>query len=471
MNGLELDRLEAGRRRNPGYHEEVDRLFRFLVPRGMRVLELGCGTGRLLASLEPSYGVGVDMDEERVAAARELHAGSGNLEFVAGDVQTQDWSACGQFDFVIASDLVSLLQDVQKTFQNLHRVCTPRTRLVVKFHSNLWRPILTAATRLGFRKDPGIQSWLSATDIRNLLALSSFEVVATGGRTLLPKDVPLLARLANDFVARMPLLDLLCLSWYSVARPLRPPLPVKGKGAPSVSVIIPTWNEKGNIEAAFTRTPKMGRWTELIFVDGASTDGTGDEIERCSRQYGSEWKRVLFLRQTGKGKGQAVRQAFAEAQGDLLMILDSDLTMPPEDLPKYYEAIVRGNGEFVNGCRLVYPMEGQAMRFLNMVANHGFSKVFTWLMGQPVRDTLCGTKVLWRSDYEVIAANRSFFGEFDPFGDFDLLFGAARLNLKIVDMPIRYRDRTYGETKISRFRHGLLLARMCGVALRKLKLS
>lgn len=199
--------------------------------------------------------------------------------------------------------------------------------------------------------------------------------------------------------------------------------------------------------------------------------GIYEAIEEGIRQHESEWERCILLKQTGKGKGQAVRQGFDECRGDILMILDSDLTMPPEELPKYYDALVSNKGEFINGSRLVYPMENQAMRFLNMIANKAFAILFTWLLGQPVKDTLCGTKVLWRRDYLSIAKNRHYFGDFDPFGDFDLLFGASKLNLKIVDMPVRYRDRTYGDIKISRWTHGWLLLRMCWIAMQKLKLS
>jgi SAM-dependent methyltransferase len=471
MDDSRIAPLESGRHRNPVYHKDTDRLFRFLIPKAARVLELGCGTGRLLASLDPSVGVGVDSNPECVEAARTLHEGRQGLEFLVGDIETLDWSSFQPFDYIIASDLLPLLNDVQAALTRLHSVCTPRTRLLVKFHSNLWRPLLAVAEAIGRRERTPEYAWLSSGDISNLLALSAFEVVTRGTRTLLPVSVPLLTFLANDVLARAPLVGLLSVTTYSVARPAPRPLPRSGPGSPSVSVVIPTRNEKGNIEDAFRRTPRMGRWTELVFVDGRSTDGTVEEILRCAAAYGSQWKRVELIHQTGTGKGQAMRQAFAECRGDILMILDSDLTMPPEDLPKFYEAVVSGRGEFINGCRLVYPMEKEAMQFANMVANYGFGKIFTWLIGQPIKDTLCGTKVLWRKDYEAIAANRSFFGDFDPFGDFDLLFGASRLNLKIVDLPIRYRGRTYGETKISRWRHGVLLARMCLVALRKLKLS
>jgi len=469
---VDLNLVESQRRKNPGYYAEIDRAVTFVVPAGVRVLELGCGTGRLLAATHPCYGLGIDIDEAKVAAARQIHGEQGNLEFRVGDVEDVDFSSMEPFDYIIISDLLPLLRDIQKILTRLCAVCTARTRLIITYHSNLWRPVLALATLLGRRSPDPSYNWLSTHDLQNLLALSGFEEVMHSGRTLLPVRMPGVNWIMNRFLAKMPMLNWFCLTWILVARcRLGPGLAKKRVDEPSVSVLIPTRNEKGNIEPAFKRTPKMGKWTELVFVDGHSDDGTVEEIERCIEKYGDEWHCVLLLHQTGRGKGQAVRQGFAECEGDILMILDSDLTMPPEELEKYYEAIVSGKGEFINGCRLVYPMEKKAMRFLNMVANHLFARLFTWLLGQRVKDTLCGTKVLWRCDYEKIAANRSYFGDFDPFGDFDLLFGASRLNHKIVDMPIRYRERSYGEVKISRWQHGWLLLRMSVVAFCKLKLS
>ena len=263
----------------------------------------------------------------------------------------------------------------------------------------------------------------------------------------------------NRFAA--PLLAPLCFSVFSVAR-----LPAT-RAEKTISVVVPARNEAGNIEAAVKRTPDMGVWTELILVEGNSKDNTWDEIRRVKEAYPQ--KRIKTLQQTGKGKGNAVREGFAIAEGDLLMILDADLTMPPEELPKFYDALISGRCEFANGSRLVYPMDEKAMRFLNLCANKMFSILFSWLLGQPVKDTLCGTKALTRESYDGIVANRSYFGDFDPFGDFDLLFGASKLNLKILDIPIRYKERVYGETNIQRWKHGFLLLQMVVFAALKLK--
>jgi len=371
-----------------------------------------------------------------------------------------------KFDYVILSDTVGNLWDVQRCFEQLHKVTTPRSRIVITYYNKLWYPFLCIAEALRMKSPAGSQNWLSIADLDNLLHLAGFETVKRGMRFLFPFSVPWLTPLFNRILANLPVLNRLCLVQYVVAKPIHRPNE-KVPSAYSVSVIVPTLNEAGNIEGAITRVPPMSRHVETIFVDGRSTDGTVEKIQEMIARYPD--RDIKFATQKGKGKADAVFQGFDVASGDILMILDSDLTMPPEDLPKFYEALASGAGELINGCRLVYPMEKEAMRTLNYLANHFFSLAFTWLLGQRIKDTLCGTKVLFKSDYEEIKRNRSFFGDFDPFGDFDLLFGAAKLNLKIVDLPIRYRERVYGDIKIHRFRHGLLLVRMCAFAARKIK--
>jgi SAM-dependent methyltransferase len=449
------------------YDNEIDRLLMATIPPNSRILDLGCGTGRVLGKLQPLFGLGVDIDPEKIQKARQLHGQESGICFLCWDIEAGARPDFGKFDYVMMSDIFPLLNDVQHVLALLHAVCTPSTRIVMNFPSNLWRPVLSLATVLGLRNPDKRFNWLSLSDVQNLLKLSDFDVVTHGCRILLPVRVPFLNWVFNRFLAKLPGITNLGLTVYVVARPNLARL---SRDFP-VSIVIPTRNEKGNVEGIFTRTPKMGLWTELIIVDGNSEDGTKEEIERCITVYGDQWHRVVFLSQDGRGKGQAVHQGFAEAKGDILMILDSDLTMPPEELPKYYNAIVSGHGEFINGSRMVYPMDDEAMRFLNMIANHVFAKLFSWLLGQTIKDTLCGTKVFWKQDYSSIMANRSYFGNFDPFGDFDLLFGAARLNRKIIDMPIRYRDREHGDIKIQRWRHGLLLLRMSIIGYRRFKLN
>jgi len=282
-------------------------------------------------------------------------------------------------------------------------------------------------------------------------------------KVLLPVYIPLLTPLFNRFLANLPLFNLLSLINIIVARPAVRPT---GRDY-SVSIIVPARNEKGNIENAVKRLPNFGSSQEFVFVEGHSSDNTYAEMLRVRDTYPD--KNIKVAVQTGKGKGNAVREGFEIATGDILFILDADLTTPPEDMPKFYDALKENRGELINGCRLVYPMDKQAMRLLNLIANKSFGLLFSYLLGQNLKDTLCGTKVLFKSDYEAIKHNRAYFGDFDPFGDFDLLFGAAKLNMKITEIIVRYKDREYGSTQISRFKHGWLLIKMCTFAAKKIK--
>ena len=441
------------------YHRRLERIYRFLVPPGAAVIEIGCGAGDLLAAVQPSAGVGVDFSPLMLETARTRHP---HLHFIQADIHELQLNQ--QFDVVILSDAVNDFWDVQLALHNLRRLCKPSTRVFLNYYSRLWELPLGAARALGLAKPNLYQNWLTVEDIHNLLNLEEFQPVRSWEEVLFPLNIPLLAPFLNRFLVRLWPFNYLALTNLTLARPVWMPV---DQPEPLVSVIVPARNEAGNIAAIFERVPEMGTGTELVFVEGGSTDGTRQAIEQAILAHPS--RRAVLFQQEGKGKGDAVRKGFAHASGEILMILDADLTVPPEDLPRFYKALVSGKGELINGVRLVYPMEKQAMRFLNLLGNKFFSLLFSWLLGQPIKDTLCGTKVLWKPDYERIAANRSYFGDFDPFGDFDLLFGAARLNFKIIDIPVRYRERTYGATNIDRWRHGWLLMKMVVFAARRLK--
>ena len=441
------------------YHRRTEEVYRFLVSPGQRVLEIGSGLGDLLAAVKPARGVGVDFSAEMVQRAVTRHP---PLEFVRADAHDLS-SVAGPFDIIILSDMVNDAWDVQRVLEQIRPLCISSTRLIINFYSHLWQIVLGLAQSLHLAAPMLDQNWLTPDDVRGMLNLAGFETIRHWHEVLFPLPIPMLEPFCNRFLVRLPVLDELALSNFIVARPQAAPVDKE----PSVSVIVPARNESGNIKAIFDRTPKMGRLTELVFVEGHSRDDTVAAIEREIASHPAT--PGLLLRQSGIGKADAVRLGFTAASGEVLIILDADLTVPPEDLPRFVEALTLRRGEFINGVRLVYPMEKDAMRGLNFLGNKFFSWAFTSLLGQPIKDTLCGTKVMWKKDYERIAANRAYFGDFDPFGDFDLIFGAAKLNLKIVDLPIRYRERTYGTTNISRWKHGLLLMRMVWYAARRIK--
>ena len=442
------------------YHKRIAQVYKFLVSPGQRVIECGCATGDLLADLKPALGVGVDFSKEMLRHAYQRHP---ELNFIQCDIH--DLCLNNTFDAIILSDLVNDLWDVQTVFRQISRLSSNSTRIILNTYSRVWELPLKLAQRLGIRRPTLTQNWLTIQDITGLLDLADFEVIRHWGEVLWPLHLPLVSGFLNQIVAKIWPFHYFILTNFIIARRRPNSLPVSKKA--SVSVIVPARNEAGNIDNIFTRVPKMGRSTELVFVEGHSEDNTYEAIEKGMLEH-PEQSCKLF-RQSGTGKGDAVRLGFDRASGEILMILDADLTVSPEVLPRFYDALCSGKGEFVNGVRLVYPMEEEAMRYLNLLGNKFFSLAFSWLLGQPIKDTLCGTKVLWKSDYERIAKNRAYFGEFDPFGDFDLLFGAAKLNLKIMEVPIRYGERKYGDTNIQRWKHGLLLLRMVMFALGRIK--
>jgi ubiquinone/menaquinone biosynthesis C-methylase UbiE len=451
--------VQTWRRRNARYHELLASLTQFYVPEGQRVLELGSGTGDLLASTRPQHGVGIDISGEMVRIARAKYP---NLEFrqMAAECLNLDGQ---KFDYVILSDLTGFLFDIRLVLEQIRDVCHPETRIVINWYSRLWQPILSAAERLGLKYPQPLLNWTTVEDVVNLLNLADFELVKHQAHILLPVRLPILAAIANRYLAHLPVFRWFCLTNWIIARPRRLP---QTKERPSVSVICPCRNEAGNIQQVVDRLPSMGEHTELIFVEGNSTD---DTLATCRRIAASvPHKDISVLVQQGRGKGDAVRLGFSRAKGDILMIFDADVSMVPEDLVHFYEALASGKGEFVNGSRLVYNMDPNAMRFLNLLGNRFFALLLSKLMGQPIKDSLCGTKVLWRSKYQDLEKGRAYFGKVDPFGDFDLLFGAAKLNLKIIEIPVRYRQRTYGSTNINRFADGWLLLRMSAKAATKL---
>jgi len=442
------------------YNTRVREVYRFNIPSGQSILDIGTGTGKLLSFLDPEKGVGIDLSDNMIEFAKELHP---NFDFIQMD--TVEFKLKEKFDSVVMSDTVNDLWDVQSALENISKVLNNDGRLIINFYSRLWELPLKIAELLHLAKPNLVQNWLTVKDAENLLDLAGFEVIKSWEEVLMPFSIPIITPFLNKFLVRFWPFKHFAMTHFMVAR-LKPVIQDKLR-SPSVSIIVPARNEAGNIEPVFRRIPKIFKDYELIFVEGHSTDNTLEEISKQIKLHPQV--RSSCYTQQGKGKGDAVRLGFSKADGDILMILDADLTMPPENLPRFYDALVNGIGDFINGVRLVYPMEKDAMRFFNFIGNKFFSMVFTFLLGQSIKDSLCGTKILWKSDYEEIAANRDYFGDFDPFGDFDLLFGAAKLNLKIVDMPIRYSERVYGETNIQRWKHGWLLLKMVIFAAKRLK--
>lgn len=442
------------------YYYRLKKWYRFAVPEGSEVLLVQCKNGYLLDAIKPSYGVGIDTNAAVINEAKTMYP---RLDFYTGTIA--DLPLKKTFDYIILSSVTADCYDAQALLESLKPFCHAGTRIIIDSLSGIWQPLLLLAQKCGLAQQSIFKNWLAPDDIKNFLYFADYQVVESSRMMLLPFYLPLVSTLCNTLLAHLPFVNKLCLHHMIIARPLFAQRAIDDY---TVSVIIPCRNEKGNIEDAVKRLPNLGKYMEIIFVEGNSHDGTLQEIETVIKKY-PERSMCVYV-QKGKGKGEAVRIGFEHAIGDILIILDADLTVSPEELPKFYYALIQNKGEFINGSRLVYQMEKGAMQFLGLVANLFFGKLFSWLLSQNIKDTLCGTKVLWRHDYQAISKNRFLFGNLDPFGDFDLLFGAARLHLKVIDMPVHYKNRTYGSTQIRKFYYVWVLLAMSLVAIKKFKL-
>lgn len=451
------------RKRYSYYGNDIIKYLNFFISDKDSVLEIGCGCGETIHGLHAKDKTGIDFSPKMIEVAKATYP---DVQFF--EMDAEEITLNKKFDVIIFNNIIGYLDNIQDVFYAIKKNCHEHTRIIISYYNHWWEPVLNFGEFIGIKKKTPQQNWLDSGDIANLLYLSGFETYRTNKRLLLPINIPVLSWLINKYVAKLPIFKSLCLNQFLFARPLLNYTEEETQQKFSVSICIPARNESGNIENAILRLPRFGRHQEIIFVEGNSTDDTWQKIQEIQTKYRDSHD-IKIAQQDGKGKGDAVRKGYSIATQDILMILDADLTMPPEELPKFYHAIATGKAEFINGSRLVYPMDKEAMRFLNTLGNKFFSKVFSWLLEQPIKDTLCGTKVMFREDYIKLAANRKFFGDFDPFGDYDLLFGAYKLNLKIIDLPIRYKERTYGTTNISRFQNGFMLLRMCWFAAGKIK--
>lgn len=448
------------KKKNRYYHSYIESFIQFIIPAEKRVLELGCGTGTLISSLNPKEGLGIDLSKKMIEYA-ERNSTKENVKFQAIDIK----DVTGKYEYILASDVLGYVSDIEEFMRETSRLMDPSSRLVITGYNALWEPVLRLASKLGLRMPLIEENWLSMHDLKNFAHLASLEVVKSGTKMLVPKYIPLVSYVFNRFLANIFPFSKLGLFHYIVLRKSEKPVFEK---LPSLSIVVPARNEAGTIEKIVQKLPSVGSFTEIIFIEGNSTDDTWQKIEEVAEKY-KDSKKIIYAKQSGKGKGDAVRLGFEKATGDIFTIYDADMTVPPKEVEKFYRALVENKGEFINGSRLVYPLEKESMRVLNFFGNKFFSMMFSWILGEPLKDTLCGTKMLWKKDYEDIKKHRAFFGDFDPFGDFDLLFGAAKMNRKIIDLPIHYKERIYGETNIRRWSHGWLLLKMTAFAMKKIK--
>jgi SAM-dependent methyltransferase len=451
------------RKRRSYYWDSITDYCNFFIDDQSSILEIGCGTGELLNRFPSQDKTGIDFSERMIEEARKQFPSIRFICSPAENIQTDR-----KFDVVVLSNIIGYLMDIQAVLEEVRKVCHHETKIMITTYNYLWEPLIKFAEWIRIKKKGPKQSWISKKDLSNLLFLSGFETYRQTSSLIFPLYIPVISGILNRFISRLPLFNFFALNQYTFAKPLVLMNEKELSINYSTSVIIPARNESGNIETILQRIPDFGSHIEIIFIEGHSVDNTWEVISRTKERFRNSHD-IKILRQPGKGKADAIAAGLKVAKGDIIILLDADLTTPPEQLPRFYDALVRNKGGFINGSRLLYPVDNRSMRFINQLGNRLFGQAFSWLFEQPIKDTLCGTKAMYRKDYEKLAEYRTCWGHLDPFGDYELLFGAFKLNLKIIDMPVRYQERTYGVSNISRFKHGFLLFRMWWIALFKIK--
>ncbi len=445
-------------RKNKYYYDLLLNFLKFNIQENSKVLQIKIDTGFFLNKINSIYSLGIEEDQEFIRHLKRAYPHN-NFEYgIPEDIKIDK-----KFDYVLSINSIGLIVDVKKFFDQLHKVIDDNSRIIIVYYSKLWEYILKFAEHIGFKIKTPEQNWLSNDDIENLLNLSGFEIVKKHSLILMPIPIPIISGLLNS-LSKLPFINKLCFIQSVIARRI----PENKPRAFSCSVVVPCRNEEGNIVEIVKRIPQLGSHTELIFVDDKSTDNT----RRCIEQVIADYPQmdIKLIDGPGIGKAQAVWRGFKAAGGEILFILDADLAVPPEELIHFYSIMVSGKAEFVNGSRLIYPMQGRAMHIFNLIGNKFFSFLFSYILGQKIKDTLCGTKVLFRNDFKKMQKFIGTWGIKDRWGDYELLFGASRINLKIVDFPVHYCQRHSGFSKMTgRLKNGIIMLSMCLAAYKKIK--
>lgn len=449
--------------RNRFYHKEILRYYKFAIPKNRSIIELGCSTGDLIGNLSPSYGVGVDISSAMIKIASEKYP---SINFICQDIE--DLSIDYKFDYIIISGTLGIVRDIQNLFEKLKSISTNNTRIIIDYYNPLWNPVVRIGQKIKLKLPELIENWLSIDDMKNFLYISGYQIIKNDFFLIFPKNIPLLSSILNKFIGKLPIIKHLSLSQIVIARIAEP---IDNASDLIVTVVITCRDEEGNIEGLVKRIPKMGRHTEILFVEGHSEDKTVEKIKEMITKYPD--KDIRLLKQKGIGQGDAFRMGFDEAKGDFVIWLEADLTTPPEEASLFWKAYISGKGEYINGSRFIYKMKKNAMPLLNFLGNRFFGNLFTLLLKQRFTDTLCGFKAISKKNYLEIRKQIDYFGEFDPFGDFELIFGAIKNNLKVAEIPVHYNPRQYGHSKaygqsfISFLKHAFLLIKMSWIAFKK----
>ncbi len=373
-----------------------------------------------------------EIDEQyQIKHKDNIHYVNENIENILSDCDT-----------VVISDIEHQLNPA-KNLLNLSRIVGDNTKIILLSKNMVWM-ILIKILKLFFSFSPKKNNFLPSSYLDNLYSSCNLELIRQEKIIALPINIPFLTKIINR-IFRLPLLNFFCMSNIAI-------LKKKIKNSSNhkdlkISFIIPCKNEQDNIKVFEQKINENTEPDEYLFGDDNSSDKTSDEIDKLIEKLSD--KKIIKYNGPGICKSENVYKGIDLSSGDIIVIYDADHTVSFEDIKFSVSIMKKTNVDFINCTRMIYPQKDGAMKFANFIGNTIFASLFSLLFKKKITDTLCGTKIFYKKDWEKIKENTSQWGMKDLWGDFDLLIGAYKNNLKITEVPVTYYERRENETKMT----------------------
>lgn len=410
------------------------------IVEGKRILIIGGNISEEAIRFAPSYSA--ELFSGKDAFPGRASGGYQNVTYLNKGLL--DFEADETYDYIIFYESLNYEGDLYSIFRKLKKIIHRDSKVFVIEINPFILFLLKILSRVGLLVPDFKRNMLHLSDLENLVNIFGFDIVDKGYRFAVPFKIFGLGDVINSILPRVSLLRNFCFGQYIVFRlhPLE-----AGKQNLSCSVVVPCHNEEGNIADCIARIPNFGAWREIIVVDDGSTDRTKDMVKKIMRGR-SDIRLISYEKNCGKG--YAVNIGWQEAKGDVFMMLDCDSTTPPEELALFHEAMEYG-AEFVNGTRVIYPREKNSIPFFNRLGVTFFAHLISWITQKRISDTFCGTKVFLKKYWNCFQIKEFLWG------DWDLFFTAARYRMKMLELPVHYKTRKHGVTKMRPVKHGIIL--------------